>query len=103
MPMKRQVQPELLDSLPPSDPGAIGSRRDLQRLHRWMGHRPLMEAALRSAVNGDVPRRFVELGAGDGRFLLRVGRRLAPRWPGVSLTLVDQQSVLAEQTRVSFS
>ena len=36
--MKRVVEPELLDQLPPEDPGAMGSRRDLQRLNAWMAN-----------------------------------------------------------------
>jgi hypothetical protein len=101
--VKREVKPELLDSLPVDDPGAIGSRRDLQRLHIWMRHRALMDSALRSALNGDVPRHFAELGAGDGKFMLHVARRIAPRWPGLSLTVVDQQHLVTTQTRKAFA
>jgi hypothetical protein len=88
--------------LPPDDPGAIGSRRDLQRIHIWMRHRALMDSAIRSTVNGDVPRHFVELGAGDGKFMLHLARRLAPRWPNVCLTVVDQQHLVTTQTRKEF-
>lgn len=101
--MKRVVKAELLDSLPADDPGAVGSRRDLQRLHKWMGHRGLMARALRCTVNGEVPRHFVELGAGDGKLMLRVARQLAPRWPGLCLTLVDQQQLATGQTRNGFA
>jgi len=31
--MRRDVQPELLDSLPPAAPQALGSRADLRRLN----------------------------------------------------------------------
>src|SRR5262245_27301775 len=34
----RRVEPEWLDGLPATDPGAIRSRRDLRRLNRIMGH-----------------------------------------------------------------
>ena len=68
------------------------------------GHlRGLMEGALRSAVNGGVPRRLVELGAGDGAFMLQLARQFAPRWPGLCLTLVDQQRLVTPQTRGAFS
>ena len=40
--MKRLVQPELLDSLPPDDPRARGSRRDLRRVNWWMGHHVIL-------------------------------------------------------------
>jgi hypothetical protein len=101
--VKREVQPELLDSLPTADPGAIGSRRDLQKLHWWMGHCGLMERALRVVVNGDAPRRIIEVGAGDGEFSLRVARQLAPRWPALTFALVDQQQLVAPQTRSAFA
>ena len=93
--MERVVKPELLDSLPANDPGAVGSRRDLQRLHKWMGHTRLMEGALRSIMNGEQPRRIVDLGAGDGEFTLRLARQLVPRWRDVCVTMVDQQEIVA--------
>lgn len=37
----RHLTPEKLDSLSPSDPAAIASRRDLQRLHSILGQRKL--------------------------------------------------------------
>ncbi len=36
--MTRRLHPELLDELPPEDPRALRSRRDLQRLNVWMGN-----------------------------------------------------------------
>src|SRR6266536_4286482 len=67
--VNRRVEPELLDSLPADDPGAVGSRRDLQRLNAWMGHGQLMARALRSALDDAAPQQLVELGAGDGEFM----------------------------------
>src|SRR5437588_4060428 len=101
--MERVVKPELLDSLPANDPGAVGSRRDLQRLHKWMGHTRLMEGALRSIMNGEQPRRIVDLGAGDGEFTLRLARQLVPRWRDVCVTMVDQQEIVTLQTRRAFA
>src|SRR5947208_17107735 len=92
--MQRFVEPELLDTLPADDPGAVGSRRDLQRLNAWMGHGQIMARALRSALDGAAPQQLVELGAGDGEFMLRLARRLSPRWPGVRVTLVDQKETV---------
>jgi hypothetical protein len=40
----------------------------------------------------------VELGAGDGRFLLRVARRLSPDWKGSSAMLLDRQHVTSPET-----
>src|SRR5205085_681460 len=80
----------------------VGSRRDLQRLHTWMCHRRIVARALRSVVNGQAPRGIVELGAGDGRFMLRVARQLSSRWPGACVTLVDQQETVTQETRQAF-
>jgi hypothetical protein len=79
--VKRNVQPELLDSLPSGDPRAIRSRRDLRRVNRWMRNPAVMAAALQQALNGCAPAQITELGAGDGDFLLRVAQRLD--WSGV--------------------
>jgi len=37
----RRITPEILDSLPSSDPDAQASRRDLQRLHSILGQKKL--------------------------------------------------------------
>ena len=74
--MNRRVEPEFLDELPPEDPRAIRSRRDLQRLNRWMRNINVMTDALQSSLNGDGARHLAELGAGDGTFMLRVAERL---------------------------
>jgi hypothetical protein len=90
--MNRRIEPEWLDDLPASDPRAIGSRRDLQRLNRWMGNARIMAQALRLFPSAARPLRVVELGAGDGEFCLRVAYRLGCRWRGAVATLVDRQS-----------
>src|SRR5438105_2366178 len=79
-PMDRQVEAEFLDELPATDPSAAQSRRDLQRLNAWMGNTSIMARELRSGTLGKQTRRVVEIGAGDGTFLLRVARRLGPEW-----------------------
>jgi hypothetical protein len=47
--------------------------------------------------------RVLELGAGDGRQLLAVARRLQPRWPAVELTLLDRQALVTQQTQQSYA
>jgi hypothetical protein len=101
--MERVVEKELLDALPPDDSKAIASRQDLRRLNWWMGHGRIVAQTLGSAVNGVGPQRVVELGAGDGEFMLGVGRRLSARWPAASLLLVDQHDAVAAQTRRSLA
>jgi len=77
--MKRVVQPELLDELPPHDRRAVRSRRDLLRINAWMGNAPTMARVLQAALPGSALRQIVELGAGDGEFTLRVAGHLGAR------------------------
>jgi hypothetical protein len=72
----RIVLPELLDVLPPRDSAALRSRRDLRRLNAWMRHPQIMARALRENLAGHNAPQIVELGAGDGHFLLSVAERL---------------------------
>jgi hypothetical protein len=99
----RVVLPELLDSLPPGDRHALRSRLDLRRLNQWMSHARLMARALSDNVNGSGPRRIVELGAGDGHFLLSVAWRLKRQWQSVEATLVDRQDTFDPAIRGSFN
>ena len=101
--MKRLVQPELLDTLPPEDPLAIGSRRDLRRVNWWMGNHRIMRRALQSRLAGQGPGRLLELGAGDGDFLLRVVKDFAPPWPNPKATLLDRQPAITSSTVAAFA
>jgi len=101
--MKRIVEPELLDTLPPGDPRAAGSRRDLRRINAWMHNHAIMANALQTAVNGQTPKQIVELGAGDGDFLLRVAQKIPARWSGVNVTLLDRQKVVTPQTLAAYA
>lgn len=82
--MNRLVEPEWLDELPPSDPRAVGSRRDLRRVNFWMGNGRTLQRALAKIR----PCRWGELGAGDGAFMLRQAKR-GP-WRNIDLTLIDR-------------
>lgn len=86
---ERVVEPELLDELPPQDHRARRSRLDLRRLNTWMNHPQAMARALSENLKNTVSPHIVEIGAGDGHFLLRVVRRLR-RWPDGKVTLVDR-------------
>lgn len=101
--MKRVVQPEWLDTLQPDDPRAVRSRRDLCRVNAWMGNPALMARAVRDAANGRAPGVILDLGAGDGDFLLRVARRVDPAWPGVKARLLDRRNVVAAETLKAFA
>jgi hypothetical protein len=99
----RCVKPELLDELPPDDPCAVRSRQDLVRINAWMGHSRIMAQALRPACHNPPARRMIELGAGDGRFLLRVARRLSPAWRGTTAVLLDRLSIVSRETHQGFA
>ena len=100
--MQRLIQHELLDDLPPQDRRAQRSRRDLRRLNAWMRHGGIMADALQRSLNGSGGRQIVELGSGDGHFLLRVARCLSGRWPGADATLVDRLDVFDPRLRSRF-
>ena len=100
--MNRLVQSELLDTLPPDNPDAMRSRRDLCRINAWMRHHSLMSAALQTHWNGPAPGRLIELGAGDGNFLLRVAQRAAFRRPNLNVTLLDLRNIVRPQTIAAF-
>src|SRR6266571_1789061 len=107
--MTRQVEPELLDELAPDHLGAAGSRKDLVRLNRLMLNGRTMAQTLRWALTrpekfvfpplgarqweesaeppkGRTPSegecRIIDLGGGDGKFMLDVARRLGTKWRG---------------------
>ena len=102
MSLPRRVEPEWLDELPQADPRAVWSRRDLKRINGWMLQARIMTRLLVAALEGRTPRTLVELGAGDGTFMLALARRLAPRWRNVKVTLVDRQNIVTERTRRGF-
>jgi len=101
--MKRVVQPELLDELPVDDPRAKWSRRDLRRINAWMRNHTIMARALRAGANGQVPRQIVEFGAGDGNLLLRVARKISPRWRDTRAILLDRQKNVMVRTLTAFA
>ena len=99
--MERQIKSEWLDSLPPDDASAIRSRLDLRRVNAWMGHARLLAHTLRSAANGRPLQTLVELGAGDGHFLLQVARRLNPPATGGRVLLLDRLSLVNAETEAA--
>ena len=63
----REVQPELLDQLPPGDPVAARIHRDILRYNRMQGNFQWIAEVLRqSLLDGD---RVLEIAAGEGRLL----------------------------------
>lgn len=102
MNVNRIVLPELLDVLPPQEPAALRSRRDLRRVNAWMRHPQIMAHTLQAHTPGRDAQHLVELGAGDGHFLLSVAERVNGRWPDTQAVLVDQLQVLDPRTCEEF-
>jgi SAM-dependent methyltransferase len=100
--MKRTVQPEILDALPPDDPRALRSRRDLRRVNSWMHNHSTMADALKNNLNGCATKKITELGAGDGNFLLLVAQKLSSLWPDANVTLLDLQKNVPAETLAAF-
>ncbi len=100
--MERCVKPELLDELTPADPRAIRSRNDLVRVNAGLGNCGIMVRALRAACSGPASRRIVDLGAGDGRFMLHVARQLHPDWQGTRAVLLDRRNAVRPETHKAF-
>lgn len=100
--MRRIVEPELLDELPPDDEQAIGSRADLRRLNAIMGHAGMMTRAFQSCFpssGASMRLRVVELGAGDGTLILQLARKWSALGVIAAATLVDRQTVISPETR----
>jgi hypothetical protein len=82
--MLRQLQPEILDSLPPHHPDAIHSRRDLRLINRIMGNsRWFLRTLPPLLIPGE---NSLELGAGSGELSQALHTR------GVATDGLDQVS-----------
>ena len=95
--MVRQLQPELLDELPADDPAAQHSRRDLRRINLCMGNARLVAATLSRSLRSAPPKRIVDLGAGDGAFLLQLVKQLPTLPLRTELILVDRANAADER------
>lgn len=82
--MKRVVEPEILDQLPPDHPDAVRSRGDLKVINFLMGNERWIARRM-----GEVPQArakgVLEIGAGEGTLL----KRLAKTHPDTPLTACD--------------
>ncbi len=100
--MSRLVSPELLDTLDPSDPAAIRSRKDLQRLNFLMRNANIMARLLGKNPRLSSAPALVEVGAGDGNFLLRVIRQLDVKPARAKLVVVDRQPTVSPASATEF-
>lgn len=91
MKMMRRVEPEWLDELPPGDPVAARSRRDLIRVNALMGNAGIVARELRHCFSEAKPRAIAEIGAGDGTLMLRLAEVFARSWKDAQVFLLDRQ------------
>ncbi|HEY4264654.1 MAG TPA: methyltransferase domain-containing protein [Micropepsaceae bacterium] len=101
MALLRTMEPEWLDEIPADDFRAIRSRRDLKRINAFMLQTAIL-ARLLTRHQTTPPRRIIELGSGDGTFMLGVARRLASVWPEVHVVFLDRQNIVSDETRENF-
>ncbi len=101
--MVRTLHSELVDELPADDPEAMGSRRDLRLLNFLMGHTGILARSLKSVCRRHTSLRLVEIGAGDGRVLVRIARSLGVKWHDVDVIFVDLQDLLLTETKADFA
>lgn len=94
--MPRTVEPEWLDHLPATDPRAARSRRDLRLVNAIMRNARIVAGALAPRV--DRPRAIVDIGAGDGAWLVQLARILPPGWTRVKAVLLDRQDTVSART-----
>jgi len=108
----RVVMPELLDALPPDDPRAIRSRRDLVVVNALMGNARGIAGAFKARGRTRISQggtkdpgpsrvsslRIAELGGGSGHLLASVARRWGVP-ARVEATLVDLKPCIAAEAR----
>ena len=99
----RAVLPELLDDLPPHDPRAIGSRRDLRVLNAIMLQAGAMASMLQSLRSHPGRPRVIEIGSGDGSFMLAVAKKLRAAVPEADVVLLDRSADVAPHTIAAFA
>jgi hypothetical protein len=61
----------------------------------------IMARALLRHYGPAAPRTILDLGCGDGTLMLKVARRLSPRWRDVTVLLLDRQDIVSRQTRAA--
>jgi hypothetical protein len=100
--LARTVEPEWLDLLQPDNPRAVRARRDLARINTCMLQAAIMARTLLAHARECKPQTLLDLGAGDGTFMLGLARQLASRWPRASVILLDRHAIVSADTRQGF-
>ena len=102
----RTVSRETLGVLSASDTRALRSRRDLQRVNRFLGTRRILVQGIQSEIrrcSRDLPLRILELGAGDGSLMLRMAQELSRSYPAAQLMLLDRLALVTADTAAAFA
>ncbi|WP_136617926.1 MULTISPECIES: methyltransferase domain-containing protein [Mesorhizobium] len=98
---QRSLVPEILDGLAADDPRALASRRDLRCINTLMFKAPIKASLFRKFVPRP-PGRILEIGAGDGTFMLKLARRMARYWHKVELTMLDRVDLVTPELSADF-
>jgi hypothetical protein len=81
--LNRVIIPEILDSLDPSDPRAIRSRRDLRWIDLYLGNSRWIVRQLKTQTSP--PAQIIEIGAGEGDLCCKIQNSL----PSSTVTGLD--------------
>lgn len=101
--MQRIIKTELLDTLPAENEQAMRSRADLRRINGLMGNVRILRRLLEATGQFYGAKRLVDLGAGDGTFLLSLVRQLRPVLAKKCAIAVDQKLSATSQTVGAFT
>lgn len=99
---RRSLVPEILDGLAADDRRALRSRRDLARINALMFQGSIMASLMRKFLPKP-PGRILEIGAGDGTFMLKVARRMPSDWREVQLTMLDRVGLVTPEIAADFA
>ncbi|MBT5925319.1 MAG: hypothetical protein HOH33_01735 [Verrucomicrobia bacterium] len=97
--MMRQVQPEILDNLPPDDPGAVRSRKDLRLINVLMNHTRLLRRAIHPQIHRGNALRVFETGAGDGSLAGKIWKDWGAVPKGSRIDFVDKAGCLSPEVK----
>jgi phospholipid N-methyltransferase len=99
----RTIEPEWLDELPPDDPRAMRSRRDLRRINALMMNAAMVACEFRRSCRENSPCMIAEIGAGDGTFMLRLAEKTATPRQATRIVLLDRQDTVSRRTLAEFA
>ena len=94
--LNRVIIPEILDSLNPSDPRAIRSRRDLRWIDLYLGNSRWIVRRLKTQTSH--PAQIIEIGAGEGDLCCKIQNSL-PSSTVTGLDLIQRPTNLPASIR----